>query len=258
MQQFNPDYTPAADLLKDRIILVTGAGEGIGRMAAIEYARHGATVILLDKALKKIEAVYDEIEAAGYPEAALFPMDLQTANPDNYLQLSEILEKEFGRLDGILHNAAQFKLLSRIDDYDVETWFQVMQINLNAPFIITQECLPLLRKSESASLIFTSDTVGRKARAYWGAYAVSKFGLEGLMQTLAQELEKSTIRSNSIDPGVTRTTMRHLAYPGEERSDQKPVEELAPLYLWLMGDDSKDVNGQAVSFDQDPALLQPV
>lgn len=244
------NYQAAADLLKDKIILVTGAGEGIGRMAAIEYAKHGATVILLDKALRLLENVYDEIEEAGYPQPAIFPMDLQKANPDDYVTLGETLEKEFGHLDGILHNAAAFKLLSRIDDYDIETWFQVMQINLNAPFIITQECLPLLRKANNASILFTSDTVGRQGKAYWGAYGVSKFGLEGLMQTLAQELDNSEIRVNSIDPGPTRTTLRHLAYPGEDKADNKPPEDLAPLYLWLMGDDSKDINGQAITYQE--------
>ncbi len=244
------NYQAPADLLKDKIILVTGAGDGIGRMASIEYAKHGATVILLDQTLPKLEKVYDEIEQAGYPQAAIVPMDLQKANPDEYVALGENLEKEFGHLDGILHNAAAFKLISRIDDYDIETWFQVMQVNLNAPFIITQECLPLLRKSDSASVIFTSDTVGRKGKAYWGAYGVSKFGLEGLMQILAEELENSAIRVNSLDPGPTRTTLRHLAYPGEEKMDVKSPEDLAPLYLWLMGEDSANVTGQQLSFTE--------
>lgn len=245
------DFQPPPNLLEDRIILVTGAGDGIGRMASMAFAEHGATVILLDKSLPLLEQIYDEIEEKGFPQPAIYPMDLQTANPDDYVTLGETLEKEFGRLDGLLHNAAQFKLLSRIDDYDIETWFQVMQINLNAPFIITQECLPLLRQSASASVVFTSDTVGRKGKAYWGAYGVSKFGIEGLMQTLAQELDNSAIRVNSIDPGPTRTKMRHLAYPGEEKTDSKPADALAPLYLWLMGDDSKQVNGQAISYLQE-------
>jgi len=244
------NYQAPAELLNDKIILVTGAGEGIGRMVAINYAKHGATVILLDKDLKKIESVYDEIESAGYPEAALLPVDLEKADADAYAQITDVLTKEFGRLDGLVHNAAVFKLLSRIDDYDVKTWLEVMQVNLNAPFILTQECLPLLRNADNASIIFVSDSNGRKAKAYWGAYAASKAGLEALMQTLAEELDNSQIRSNSIDPGRTRTSMRHLAYPGEDRADQKPVDDLAAIFLWLMGDESRDVNGQQLTYEE--------
>lgn len=243
------DYQAPANLLEDRVILVTGAGDGIGRMAALAYARHGASVVLLDRSLPLLEQVYDEIESRGDPLPAIVPMDLQTANPDEYVALGESIANEFGQLDGLLHNAAQLKLLSRIDDYDIETWFQVMQTNLNAPFIITQECLPLLRKSKNASLVFTSDTVGRRGKAYWGAYGVAKFGLEGLMQILADELENSNIRVNSIDPGATRTKLRQVAYPGEDTQLQKPPEQLEPLYLWLMGDDSIGTHGQALSFD---------
>jgi len=242
------DYQAPADLLEDKIILVTGAGQGIGRMAAETYASHGATVILLDKSLANLESVYDAIEESGSPQPAIYPMDLQKANPDDYITLNETLEKEFGRLDGLLHNAAQFKLLSRIDDFDLETWFQVMQVNLNAPFIITQGCLPLLRKSDSASLIFTSDTVGRQGKAYWGAYGVSKFGIEGLMQILSQELENSDIRVNSIDPGPTNTSMRRLTHPGQDGNTNKNPDKLESLYLWLMGDASKGINGQAISY----------
>lgn len=242
------DYQAPADLLKDKNILVTGAGDGIGRMAAITYAKHGATVILLDKYLQKIEAVYDEIEDRGYTQAAIYPMNLEKATGDDYDQFAQVMEKEFPVLDGILHNAAQFKILSRIDDYDVQTWFEVMQSNLNAPFILTQLCLPMLRESKQASIIFTSDTVGRKGKAYWGAYGVSKFGIEGLMQILALELENTNIRVNSLDPGPTSTALRHLTYPGENYHDHKKPEALEPLYLWLMGDDSKDVNGQAITW----------
>lgn len=242
------DYKAAGNLLDNKIILVTGAADGIGKAAAKAYAEHGASVVLLDKSLPKLEALYDEIEDNGWPQPAIITMDLQKANPDDYLSMTEMLEKEFGRLDGILHNAATFKLLSRIDDYDIETWFQVMQVNLNAPFIITQECLPLLRKSDGASLVFVSDSVGRKGKAYWGAYGVSKFGLEGLMQILAEELDNSSIRANSFDPGPTSTTLRQLAYPGEDKQAPKKPESLTPHLLWLMGDDSRDTNGQALSY----------
>ena len=241
-------YQPPADLLADRTVLVTGAGDGLGRAAAIAYARHGATVVLLGRTLAKLEAVYDAIEEAGGPQAAIYPMNLEGARDHDYLELAETLDKEFGALHGLLHNAAQLRLLSRLDDYDLQTWFQVMQVNLNAPFMLTQACLPLLRKAEDASVIFTSDTVGRQAKAYWGAYAVSKFGLEGLMQLLAEEARGSSgIRANSLDPGPVRTNLRANAYPGEDPTTHPLPEALMPTYLWLMGPDSIGTNGQALS-----------
>ncbi|HHH38473.1 MAG TPA: YciK family oxidoreductase [Sedimenticola sp.] len=244
------DYQPPKDLLTGRTILVTGAGDGIGRAASLAFAAHGATVILLGRTLAKLERVYDAIEEAGGSQPAIYPMNLEGATEHDYLEMAETLSKEFGSLEGLLHNAAQLRLLSRIDDYDAQTWFQVMQVNLNAPFMLTQACLPLLRKARDASLVFTSDTVGRKAKAYWGAYAVSKFGIEGLMQVLAEELRgSSAIRVNSLDPGPTRTNLRAHAYPGEDPSTVKPPEDLMPLYLWLMGPDSAGTHGQALSFE---------
>ena len=241
------DYHPPKDLLAGRTILVTGAGDGIGRVASLAFAAHGATVVLLGRTIAKLEAVYDEIESAGGLQPAIYPMNLEGANERDYRELAETLEKEFGSLEGLLHNAAQLRLLSRIDDYDVETWYQVMQVNLNAPFMLTQACLPLLRKAKDASLVFTSDQVGRKAKAYWGAYAVSKFGIEGLMQVLAEETrDSSDIRVNSVVPGATRTNLRTHAYPGEDPQTVKPAEHLLPLYLWLMGPDSVGTTGQAL------------
>ncbi len=242
------DYQPAPDLLKERVILVTGAADGIGRAAAIAFARHGATVVLLDKDLPGMEQAYDEIEAQGYPTPAIYPMHLEGATPHEFDELALKLEETFGRLDGILHNAASLPYLSRIKDYDAEDWHKVMQVNLNAPFMLTQALLPLLLESGDASLVFTSDTVGRRAKAFWGAYAVSKFGLEGLMQVLAEELENSPIRVNSVDPGPTRTALRKRIFPGENPETVKPPEALMPLYLWLMGPDSKGTHGQALSY----------
>lgn len=244
------DYQPEKDLLAGRTILVTGAGDGIGRAAALAYAEYGATVILLGRTLAKLESVYDTIEAAGGTQPAIYPMNLEGATDHDYFEMAERLGSEFGVLDGLLHNAAQVKLLSRLDDYDISTWHQIMQVNLNAPFMMTQACLPLLRKSSDASVIFTSDEVGRKAKAYWGAYAVSKFGIEGLMQVLAEETrESSNIRVNSIDPGATRTNLRAHTYPGEDPQTVKLPETLMPLYLWLIGPDSKGTTGQPLSPD---------
>lgn len=239
------DYTPTKDLLKDRIILVTGAGDGIGRVVSKTLAGYGATVILLGRTMEKLEIVYDEIEEAGDPQPAIFPLNLESATEHEYFALINSVGQEFGRLDGLLHNAAQLALLSRIDDYDIATWNKVIQVNLTAPFLLTQTCLPLLRESKDASVLFTSDSIGRKGRAYWGAYGVSKFGLEGLMQILADETGNSAIRVNSIAPGPTRTALRAFAYPGEDPESLPKAETFMDTYLYLLGPDSKGITGQA-------------
>ncbi len=244
------EYQPPKDLLQGRTILVTGAGSGIGRVAAETFAAHGATVVLLGRTLAKLERVYDAIEEQGGPQPAIYPMNLEGASPKDHMDLAEKLAEEFGSLEGLLHNAAELIALSRIDDYDIETWYKIMQVNLNAPFLLTQACLPLLHKAEDASVLFTSDSVGRKGKAYWGAYGVSKFGLEGLMQILADEKEgNSNIRVNSIDTGPVRTKMRMSVYPGEDLASVKPPEALMPRYLWLMGPDSIGTTGQALACD---------
>jgi NAD(P)-dependent dehydrogenase (short-subunit alcohol dehydrogenase family) len=240
------DYQPHKDLLKNRTILVTGAGSGIGRTISEALAAHGATVVLLGRTLSKLEQVYDAIELAGGPQPAIYPMNLEGATPQHYQELAEKLDEEFGSLEGLLHNAAELLALSRIDDYDVHNWYKIQQVNLNAPFLLTQACLPLLRKAQDASVLFTSDQVGRQGKAYWGAYGVSKFGIEGLMQILAEETrDNSSIRVNSVAPGPTRTNMRTLAYPGEDPATVKPPQELIPLYLWLLGPDSEGTTGRA-------------
>ncbi|MCP4288908.1 MAG: YciK family oxidoreductase [Gammaproteobacteria bacterium] len=245
-------YSPAKDLLAGRTILVTGAGDGIGRAVSLALASHGATVVLLGRTLSKLESAYDQIEAAGGAQPAIYPLNLEGATEHDYLELAGRLESEFGSLEGLLHNAAQLRLLSRIDDYDAQAWFQVIQTNLNGPFLLTQACLPLLRKAEEASLVFTSDQLGRSAKAYWGAYAASKFGIEGLMQVMAEELrESSNIRVNSFAPGPTRTKLRALAYPGEDPGSLQQPEQLAPYYLWLLGPDSKDTTGSALDESSD-------
>ena len=241
------EYQAPTDLLQGKIILVTGAGSGIGRTAALTYARHGATIILLGRTTSKLEAVYDEIEVNGWPQAAIYPMNLEGATEHDYASLAETLEKEFGHLDGLLHNAGLLGQLKPISQYNTHTWQQVMQVNLNAPFLLTRECLPLLRKADNASVIFTSSSVGHKGRAHWGAYSVSKFATEGLMQTLADEEEGlSNVRVNSLNPGGTRTSMRASAFPGEDPQTRPTPEDIMPAYLYLMGQDSLTVNGQTI------------
>jgi len=239
------NYQPAADLMKDKVILVTGAGQGIGAAVAEALAQHGATVILLGRTTRKLEEVYDRIEKAGGPTPAIYPMDLAGATPEDYATLAETIIKEFGRLDGLLHNASILAGLTPLEQHGVEQWYKIMQINLNAPFLMTQALMPALRAADSASILFTSSSVGRQGRAYWGAYAVSKAGNESMMQIFADELEANThIRVNSINPGATRTSMRARAYPGEKPENVTKPEDIVGAYLYLLGDDSKTISGK--------------
>ncbi|MCG3765578.1 YciK family oxidoreductase [Vibrio cincinnatiensis] len=240
------DYSVSVDTLKNKVILVTGAGDGIGKQAALTYAAHGATVILLGRTVKKLEKTYDEIEAAGYPQAAIVPLDMLGATTQHYLDMAETIEGQFGRLDGVLHSAGLLGVLSPFDQIGEDTFNEVMQVNVKAQFMLTQAILPLLKKTENARLIFTSSTVGHSGRAFWGTYAISKFATEGMMQVLADELSETTIRVNAINPGATRTGMRAKAYPAEDVNQLKTPEEIMPLYLYLMAPESQSVHGQCL------------
>jgi len=241
------NYQPAPDVLKDRILLVTGAGDGIGKTAAKTFAQFGATVILLGKTIPKLEAVYDAIVDAGHPQPAIIPLDLESATYDEYLDVADNIEKEFGRLDGLLHNAGLLGALTPVQQYDLTLWAQVLQVNLTAPFLLTRALIPVLKKSTDARILFTSSSVAHQGRAYWGAYGVSKAGQDNLMEILADELENNTaIRVNSIDPGRVRTRMRALAYPGEDPNSLPSPDTIMPSYVFLMGPDSKDTHGQII------------
>jgi NAD(P)-dependent dehydrogenase (short-subunit alcohol dehydrogenase family) len=241
-----PDYHPASDILAQRIILVTGAADGIGRAAARAFAQHGATVVLLDRAVGALNTVYDEIERAGCPQPAIIHLDLATAGIEAYAAVGQKIEEELGHLDGLLHNAAELGTLTPIELYDLALWARVFSVNVHAPLALTRACLPSLKKSADASIVFTTADVGRHGRAYWGAYGVSCFALEGLMQIWADELETNTrIRVNSLDPGAVRTAMRARAYPGENPQDLRHPEDIMSTYIYLMGPDSAGVTGQA-------------
>ena len=240
-------YTYPADLLAGRIILITGASDGIGRALAVHAAAHGAQIILHGRNASKLEKVYDEIEALdGAPRPSIAIMDLAVAGSEAYTSLAESLAEEFGRLDGLVNNASILGERYSIEQYDAAMWQQVMHVNVTAAFAITQVCLPLLHRSDDASIVFTSSGVGRVGKPFWGAYAVSKFATEGLSQVLASEQEHGTIRVNCINPGAVRTEMRRAAYPAEDRDALKTAEDVLPTYMFLLGPDSKGVTGESL------------
>jgi len=240
-------YTYPQNLLRDRIILITGASDGIGRALAIHAAELGAKVILHGRNIEKLEKVYDQIEdIENTLEPTIAVMDLATATSESYRSLADGLEEEFGRLDGLVHNAGILGDRFSIEQYDAVKWQQVMHVNLTAVFALTQVCLPMLQKSDDASVVFTSSGVGRQGRAFWGAYSVSKFATEGLSQVLADEHRHGNLRVNCINPGATRTNMRLEAYPAEDRDALKRPEEILPAYIYLLGPDSRGVVGQSL------------
>lgn len=227
-------YSIEKNALQDKVILITGAGAGIGQAAAYAFAEHGATVILLGKNPNQLSAVYDHIIAQHWPMPAIYPMNLAGANNDHYVELAINIEKEFGRLDGVLHNAALIETLTPLEHYPLERWYKVMQTNVNAPFLLTKALLPLLKKAPRASVVFTID---KATTAYRGAYGVSKMALQGLMQILADELEVNTnVRVNSIYPGTTRTALRARICPGEDPMKNTAPAALMNTYLYLFSD----------------------
>lgn len=242
-------YQPQRDLLQDRIILVTGASDGIGREAALTYARYGARTILLGRNADKLRAVAKQTEQESGTAPPWFTLDLLTCTPEECQQLAQKIAIHTPHLDGVLHNAGLLGDVAPMDQQKPDVWQQVMQVNVNATFMLTQALLPLLLKAESGSLVFTSSSVGKQGRANWGAYAASKFATEGMMQVLAEEYQ-GQLRVNCINPGGTRTAMRASAFPGEDPLKLKTPSDIMPLYLWLMGDDSRRKSG--MTFDAQP------
>jgi len=238
-------YQAPPDLLKNKIVLVTGAGSGLGRAAALIYAQHGATVILLGRTEKKLEATYDSIVKAGGAEPALMVVDLETAGDNEYQEIANTLTNEFGRLDGLLHSAGTSSATLPLQHISLSSWNKVLQVNLTAGFGLSKYCLPLLLSAPTASLIFTSSRAGRSTRAYWGAYAVAKHGVETLMEIFHQELQNTShIRVNSLNPGPCATALRKAIFPAENPTSLPQPEHLMPLYLYLMGDDSLHEQGK--------------
>ncbi|MFK7829259.1 MAG: YciK family oxidoreductase [Congregibacter sp.] len=242
------DYIPESKALAGKTILVTGASDGIGRSAALEYAARGATLVLLARNVEKLESVYDDIHALGAPQPAAVPFDLAQDQEEPFIELARVIESQIGSLDGLLLNASILGERRPMEQAGWNAWKDVMQVNVNSQFLTAKGLMPLLREAPKASLIFTSSGVGRRGKAYWGAYAVSKFATEGMMQVLASELENtSDVRVNCINPGATNTAMRRAAYPAEPPSKNVSPEDIMPTYVYLMDDKSVGVCGY--SFD---------
>jgi len=238
-------YRPATDLLNNKVILVTGAGSGIGATVAKAYAAHGATVVMLDKNIAKLEQVYDEIVAAQHPAPALYPLDLKGASITDYDDLVVKVTENFGRLDGLVHCAASLGQLAPVQNHDTKIWLETLHINLTAAYLLTCACLPSLQKQDNAAIIFTTDS--HKDKAYWAGYGVSKAAIETFSKQLSDELEsESRIRVNTIDPGQVQTKLHSQAFPAIDPSSLAKPDDIVGDYLYLMGDDSLAITGALI------------
>lgn len=234
--------------LKQQVILITGAGGGLGSVAALTLAKNGAHIILLDKNIAKLEVVYDAILATNAPEPIIYPFDLAGANENEYQDLANKIAEEYGVLHGLLHSAVEFSSFTPISQFGTKEWGHTLNVNLHAPFLLTRVLLPVLEKSQHASIVFTSDSSARKAQAYSGAYGVSKIAMEGLANILADELESGNkIRVNTLVPGAVNSPLRKRAYPAEDKAKLPDMDSLEPVYLYLFSGQSIGVTGQLIN-----------
>jgi len=238
-----PEYPQTGNKLENQIILITGAGDGIGKAVAKACAAHGATVILTGRTRRKLEICYDEIAAEKFTEPLIYKLDLLELDDTAAITLAESVYSEFGRLDGLVHNAAILGTLAPYIHFDSKLWHKVFQVNAHAPFVLNKFLHPLLQRSDKASVIFTGSGVGTQGLAYWGAYSASKFANEGMMQTLAQEFFSDKIRVNMIDPGEVRTKMHASAFPAQNPAQITAPEDITDAYIYLLSTDSENLSG---------------
>lgn len=241
------DYRPAPDAFTGRTVLVTGAGDGLGRSVALGAARYGAEVILLGRTVRKLESTHDGIVESGGPPPAIYPMDLSGANPDDYTDMASRIDEAYGRLHGIVHCAAAFRGLAPLAHLEPGDWVRTVHVNLTAPFLVTRACLPLLQRVSDAAVVFVGDAPGGRARAYWGAYAVSKFGVEGLAGVLAEEVESAgTPRVACVNPGPMRTGLRRRAFPAEPPDAAADPDAVAEALLFALDPAASIAHGAGV------------
>ena len=236
-----------SNILKDKTIVISGAGSGIGRQAAKSFSEHGANLILLSKNIKKLETLYDEIIDEKKNDVIIQPLNFEIAEENDFEKIISAIKDKYPSIDGLLNNAGVLGEKKPLEQYNYATWKNVIKVNVDASFLLTKSLLPLLKKSNSSSIIFTSSGVGRKGRAYWGAYSISKFATEAMMQIFSEELQNtSSLRVNCINPGAVRTDMRESAYPAENPETNPSADKIMKPYLYLMSDVSKEINGQSI------------
>ena len=238
----------ASVALADRVILVTGAYGGLGEAAAKACARAGATVVLLGRKVPKLSRTYDAVKALG-ATPALYPLDLAGADPADYEQLASTIEAQMGGLHGILHCAAEFTGLRPLEATPPEEFVRNLHVNLTAPWLLTQACLPLLRKAADSAVVFVADDLSRVNRAYWGTYGVAKAGLLGLVRVLHDETDRSTVRVSALQPGPMRTTIRSRAYVEEAASRVPSPDRYADACVRLLSSQGVESRGQIVTVD---------
>ena len=248
MMNFNlNEISTSNESLNNKTIVISGASSGIGRQAAKSFSEFGANLVLMGKDQYKLESLFDEIKAEYSKEVIIHPLDFEIAQESDYEAILQAIKSEFPKIDGLLNNAGILGEKKSLEQFNYSTWSRVLKINLDSSFLLTKHLMPLMRKSKNGSIIFTSSGVGRVGKAYWGAYSISKFATEGMMQILSEELENtSNIRVNCINPGPVRTEMRESAYPAEDPEKNPLPAEIMKLYLYLMSDDSLGVNGQSI------------
>jgi len=246
------DWSPSPDALRDRVVLVTGAAGGLGRAVSLAAARAGASVIVLGRKVRPLEKLYDEIVALNAAaEPAIYPLDLAGATPRDYQQMVERIEAQCGHLDGIVHAAAHFSELQPAADIPAEEWLRSLHVNVSAPFLLTQACVPLLQKVDDAAVIFFLDDTQRMGRAHWGGYGVAKHALGGLASILHEEWESTNVRVHTLIPAPMRTTLRRAAYFGEDSMRLPLPDASAPAVVHLLSADAAPMRGRTLDLRTD-------
>ena len=237
--------------LIEKNILITGASSGIGKSLAINLSKFGANVIMLSKNEKALDSVYDEIKEKYNTEPMIIKCDLTDLNEIKSQEITDIIGENYSRLDAIIHNAAILEKMSNIENYDLVTWENVLKVNLTSAFILSKYLIPLMKSSLVPRIIFTTSSVGRNAKAFWGAYSVSKAGINALSEILSDELETiSNMKVFNFDPKATQTSMRSLAFPAEDRDSQKKPDFLIEYYLWMLSEKSNSSKEIYIEFGQ--------